>query len=53
MTFAVVAGYGIAIYITTLALIRLSSLVAPPLVVRSSACRMPEREPLHRNRLFR
>ena len=42
MTFAVAAGYGIAICIATAALIRLSSMARLPVVVRSSGRRMPE-----------
>jgi hypothetical protein len=45
MAFAVAVGYGFAICVATVALMQLSS-VAPLLVARSSARRMPEAEPL-------
>ena len=53
MTFAVAAGYGIAICIATAALIRLSSMLRLPAVARSSGRGMLEGEPLRPNRAFR
>jgi hypothetical protein len=52
MTFAVAAGYGIAICIATAALIRLSSMPCLP-VARSSGRLVLEGEPLRPNRAFR
>jgi hypothetical protein len=49
MTFAVAAGYGIAICIATTTLIGLFSIARPPGVARSSARRMPQGEPLRPN----
>ena len=50
MTFAVAAGYGIAIWVAAAALIHLSSVARPPVVARSSARHMPEAEPFRLNR---
>lgn len=52
MTFAVAAGYGIAICIATAALIRLSSMPRLPVVAQSSGRRVLEGESLRPNRLF-
>ena len=57
MTFAVAAEYGIAICVATVALMQLSSVApfsgASPVVVRSSARRMPEAEPHRPSWTFR
>jgi hypothetical protein len=53
MTFAVAAGYGIAICVATAALIRLSSVMRPAVVARSSARRIPEPGPLRPDWTFR
>ena len=53
MTFAVAAGYGIAICIAAAALIRLSPMPPLPVVGRSSGRRVPEGEPPRPNRPFR
>ena len=53
MTFAVAAGYGIAIWVAAAALIHLSSVARPPVVARSSARRMPEAKPLRPSWTFR
>jgi hypothetical protein len=53
MTFAVVAGYGIAICIATTALIGLVWVAPPPVVARARARRMPQGESLRPNWPFR
>jgi len=53
MTFALAAGYGIAICIATTALIRLVWVARPPVVARARARRMPQGEPLRLNWPFR
>jgi hypothetical protein len=45
MTFAVAAGYGIAICVATVALIQLSSAARPRWSFDRSARRMPEAQP--------
>ena len=45
MTFALAAGYGIAICIATTALIRLVWVARPPVVARARVRRIPQGEP--------